>query len=87
MRKTIIFCAIAALFGLVAAAQASNDDAEQAMRKGGQMTYADTDDRGETAAHKMRERAEHGVRDRDHDAYEHNKEALKHEYRKRNDRD
>jgi hypothetical protein len=85
MRKTIIFGAIAALFGLVAAAQASDDHAKRATRNAGQMTYADTDDRGETAEHRMRERAEHGVRYRvDDDAYEHSRER---EHRKRNDRD
>jgi hypothetical protein len=88
MRKTIIFGAIAALFGLVAAAQASNDHAERAMRNGGQITYMDTDDRGETAEHKMRERAEHGVRERDDDAYEHGRKAREHrERRERHDRD
>jgi len=85
MRKTIIFGAIAALFGVVAAAQAS-DHAERTMKNGGQMTYADTDDRGETAEHRARERAEDGVRDRD-DAYEHGKVARERKHRERNDRD
>jgi hypothetical protein len=86
MRKTIIFGAIAALFGLMAAAQAS-DHAERALRNGGQATYVDTDDRSEIAEHKMRERAGYGVRDRDDDAYEHGKEAREREHRERHDRD
>jgi hypothetical protein len=82
MRKTIIFGAIAALFGLVAAAQAG-DHAERTMKNGGQITYADTDDRGE---HKTRERAEYSVRGRDDDSREHGKEAREREHRERNDR-
>jgi hypothetical protein len=87
MRKTIIFGAIAALFGLVAAAQASNDRDERTMRNGGQTTYADTDDRDERAEHKMRERAEHGVRDRDDDYRERGYEAHGRDHHDRNDRD
>jgi hypothetical protein len=79
MRKTIIYGAIATLLGL-AAAEASNND-ERAMRNGGRMTYADTDDRGETAEHKMRERAEHGGRHRDDDSREHGKDAREREHR------
>ena len=84
MRKSIIFGAIAALFGIVGAAQAS-DYAERTIKNGGQVTYADADDRHETAKHKMRARAGHGVRDRDDDAYEDGKEAREH--RERHDRD
>jgi hypothetical protein len=86
MRKTIIFGAIAALFGLVAAAQA-NDHAERTMKNGGRITYTDADDHGELAEHRARERAEHRVRDRDDDAYEHSREARERKYRERNDRD
>ena len=60
MRKTIIFGTIAALFGLVAAAQAANDQAKPAMKDAGQITQkADTDGRGETAGIKKHERGEH----------------------------
>ena len=81
MRKTIIFGAIAALFGLVAVAQASNDHAERAMRNGGQITYADTDDRSEAAEPGMRERAEHRIRNRDDDSREHGKEVHERDHR------
>jgi len=82
MRKTIIFGAVAALLGLAATAQASNDHAERRMN-GEQTTSTDTDNRGEKAEHRMR--------DRD-DAYEHSKEARERnererEHRERNDRD
>lgn len=86
MRKTIIFGAIAAVLGLAATAQASSDDAERAIRNGG-VTYADTDDRGETAEHRTRERAEYRVRDRDHDAYEHRNKVRERKHRERYDRD
>jgi hypothetical protein len=87
MRKTIIFGAVAALLGLAATAQASNDHAERAMRNGGQTTYADTDDRGELAEHRTQERAEYRGRDRDGDAYEHGKKARERKDRERNDHD
>jgi hypothetical protein len=87
MRKTIIFGAIAALLGLAATAQASDDHAERTMRNGGQTTHVETEGRGETAEHKTRERAEYSVRDRDDDAYEHRKEAHEREHRERHDRD
>jgi hypothetical protein len=74
MRKTIIFGAIAALLGLAATAQASNDQAERAMRKGGQISHSDSHHRGRTAGHEMHERAEHGERHRDH-SREHGKES------------
>lgn len=82
MRKTIIFGAIAALLGLAATAQASNDQDERAMRKGGQFTYTDSDDRDKAAAHEMHERAEHGMRNRHH-SREHGKEAHEREHRSR----
>ncbi len=87
MRKTIIFGAIAALFGLVAAAQANNDDVQPTMTPSGQVTNSDHDDRGETAEHRVRERAEYRVRDGDHAAYERSKKAREHKHRKHNDRD
>jgi hypothetical protein len=64
MRKTIIFGTIAALFGLVAAAQAgndvSNDRAKPFAKDAGQITQkADTDGRGERAEVKKQERGEH----------------------------
>lgn len=85
MRKTIIFGAIAALFGLVAAAEAGND-AERA--NGGQATYADADDRGNTAAQANRERAGHRMHHRsDDDAHGHGKEAREHRHRTHVDHD
>ena len=79
MRKTIIFGAIAALFGLAAAAQA-NDQAKPAMQDGHQITQkADTDGRGEKAEAKKGERAEVG--ERDDDAREHGKEAREREHK------
>ena len=77
MRKTIIFGAIAALFGLVAAAQASNDDAKPGMKDDSHITRnVETVGRGEMAEHK--ERAE--VRERDDDSREHGKEAREREH-------
>jgi len=74
MRKTIIFGAIAALFGLVAAAQASNDDAKPGMKDDSHITrHVETEGRGELAEHRNRERAEY--REGDDDAYEHGKES------------
>lgn len=84
MRKTIIFSAIAALFGLVAAAEAGND-AERTRTNGGPATYADTDDRGNMAAHANREHRMHH-RD-DGDAHGHGKEAREHRHRTHVDRD
>ncbi len=79
MRKTIIFGAIAALFGLAAAAQASNDQAKPATKDGAQITQkAETEGRGEMAEHKTKARAE--VRERDDDAREHGKEAREREH-------
>jgi hypothetical protein len=86
MRKTIIFGAVAALFGLVAAAQANNDDVQPPMTSG-QVTHSDHDDDGDTAEHRVRERAEYRVRDRDHDAYERSKKARERKHREHNDRD
>ena len=80
MRKTIIFGAIAALFGLVAAAQASNDDAKPGMKDDSHITrHVETEGRGETAEHKTRERSEY--RERGDDADEHGKEAHEREHR------
>jgi hypothetical protein len=87
MRKTIIFGAIAALFGLVAAAQANNDDVQPTITTSGQVTYSDHDDGGDTAGHRVRERTEYRVRDRDHDAYERSKKARERKHREHNDRD
>lgn len=81
MRKTIIFGAIATLFGLAVAAQASDDHAERAMRNGGQTTHVETEGRGEMAEHKDRERAEYRVRDRGDDSREHSKEAREREHK------
>jgi len=81
MRKTIIFGAIAALFGLVAAAQASNDDARPGMKDDSQITrHVETVGGGEMAEHKTRERAEVRERD-DDDAREHGKEAREREHK------
>jgi len=78
MRKTIIFGAIAALFGLVAAAQASNDDAKSGMKGDSQITRkVETVGRGEMAEHK--ERAE--AHERDDDAREHHKEARERDHK------
>lgn len=87
MRKTIIFGAIAALFGLVAAAEAGND-AERTRTNGGPATYADTDDRGNMAAHANREHVGHRMHHRsDDDAHGHGKEAREHRHRTHVDRD
>ncbi len=76
MRKTIIFGAIAALFGLAAVAQAANDQAKPAMKDAGQITQkADTDSRGEKAEHKNKMRAE--ARERDDDTREHGKKEAR----------
>jgi hypothetical protein len=80
MRKTIIFGAIAALFGLVAAAQASNDDAKPGMKDDSHITrHVETAGHNEMTEHKTRERAE--VRDRDDDSREHGKEAREREHK------
>lgn len=86
MRRTIIFAAIPALLGLAAAAWASDEQAERPMRNSSQTAYVNTDDRGETAEHKMRERS---VRHRADDSREHGKEAREREHRPGayNDRD
>ena len=74
MRKTIIFGATAALFGLAAVAQAANDQAKPAMKDAGQITQkADTDGRGDMAEHKNKMRTE--ARERDDDGRGHRKEA------------
>jgi hypothetical protein len=86
MRKTIIFGAIAAVFGLVVAAHAS-EHAERAVKNGGQISYAEADERGEMARHWERERAEYSVRGRDDDTYEHSKEARERKHREHDDRD
>lgn len=87
MRKTIIFGAIAALFGLVATAEAGND-AERTRTNGGPATYADTDDRGNMAAHANREHVGHRMHHRDDDdAHRHGKEAREHQHRTHVDRD
>lgn len=79
MRKTIIFGAIAALFGLVAAAQAS-DDAKPGMKDDSYITrHVETVGHNEMAEHKTRERAE--VRGRDDDSREHGKEAREREHK------
>jgi len=79
MRKTIIFGAIAALFGLAAVAQAANDQAKPAMKDAGQITQkADTDGRGDMAEHKNKARAE--VRERDEDGRGYRKEAREREH-------
>ena len=80
MRKTIIFGAIAALFGLVAAAQASNDQAKPGMKADSQITQkAETVGHGEMAETKKNERAESA--ERDDDAREHGKEAREREHK------
>jgi len=80
MRKTIIFGAIAALFGLVFAAQASNDGVRPGMKDDSQITrHVETEGHKEMAEQKNRARAE--VRDRDDDAREHGKEAREREHR------
>jgi hypothetical protein len=87
MRKTIIFGAIAALFGLVAAAQASDDDARPGMKDRSHFTrHVETEGRGDMAERTYRERDE--ARERDDDAYEHGKEAHErgHEAREREHR-
>ncbi len=74
MGKAIIFGAIAALFGFVAAAQACNDDATPGMKGDSHIIRdVETEGRGERAGHKNGERAE--VQDRDDDPREHGKEA------------
>lgn len=79
MRKTIVFGAIAALFGLAAVAQAANNQAKPAMKDAGQITQkVDTESRGEMAETKMRERAEY--REHDDDTREHGKEAREREH-------
>jgi hypothetical protein len=93
MRKTIIFGTIAALFGLVAAAQASNDVSnDQAKPFAKHETHitqkADTDGRGENAEHKNKMRTE--ARERDDDAREHSKKEARereHESGAHEDRD
>ncbi len=80
MRKTIIFGAIAAVFGLAAVAQAANDQAKPAMNDAGQITQkADTEMRGEKAEHKTKMRTE--ARERDDDAREHRKEVREREHK------
>ena len=80
MRKTIIFGAIAALFSLVAAAQASNDDTKPGMKDDSQITrQVETEGRGEMAEHKNGERGE--VHERDDDSREHGKEAGEREHK------
>ncbi len=80
MRKTIIFGAIAALFGLVAVAQASNDDAKPGMKDDSHITrHVETVGGGEMAEHKKNERAEH--RERDDDSREHGKELREREHK------
>lgn len=80
MRKTIILGAIAALFGLVAAAQASNDDVKPGMKDDSQIIrHVETEGRGEMTEHKYRERTEY--RERDDDAREHGREAREREHK------
>jgi hypothetical protein len=82
MRKTIIFGTVAALFGLAAVAQASNDKAKPAMKDGTQITQkAEAEGRGERAELKKSERTEYSARERNDDAREKGKEARKHEDR------
>ena len=81
MRKTIIFGAIATVFGLATVAQAANDQAKPAMKDSGQFAQkADTEARGEKAEHKTKMRTE--ARERDDDAREHRKEARGREHHK-----
>lgn len=71
MRKTIIFGAIAALFGLAAMAWASNDQTKGIMKDDAQIAQkAEIDGPGRKA-----ERAEYSVRERHGEAREHSKEA------------
>ncbi len=80
MRKTIIFGAIAALFGLAAAAQASNDQAKPGMKDDSQITRnVETVGGGEMAETKKNERAE--VADRGGDSREHGKETREREHK------
>ncbi len=84
MRKTIIFGAIAALFGLAAVAQAASDQAKPAIKDDGQITQkAMTDGRGEkTDGKKGTEYRSHEGGD---DAHAKGEEA--HERGEREDRD
>lgn len=76
MRKTIIFGAIAAVLGLAAAAQASNDFAKPAMKDGQQVSQKmETEGRGDRTEAKKREHAEY--RERDKHARKHTREYRK----------
>jgi hypothetical protein len=80
MRKTIVFGAIAALLGLAAAAQASNDDAKTGMKDDSHITrQTETVGRSDEAEHEAHERAEY--RKRDDDSREHGNEADEREHR------
>lgn len=90
MRKTIIFGAIAALFGLVAAAQASNHQAKPATNDGVQIAQkVEAEGRGEKAEVKKNERIEYSARERNDDARAKGKEAREREDKagKHEDRD
>lgn len=82
MRKTIIFGAVMALFGLAAAAQASSDQGKPVMKDGNQITQkAETEGRVEKTEHKKGEHAGYSARERDGDAREKGEEAREREHK------